>query len=277
MKIDLKPTCPMNPKDIVGSSKLPLELVPDTAVAHMALAFLEGALKYGRYNWRVAGVRSSIYVAAARRHLARFWNGEDYDPNTGVSHLASVMACMAIILDAELVDKLEDDRPPAASIGVLLDGGAEIAKNLKEKFKDHSPRQWTIADSEGTGDAWEPIEDAPPANEKLKELVRRPAPWEPSTGDHPGCWGPPIGDADLEMAWGKKARPDFKDPTDEAYEAAVAVTKTYSASPSAGVTLGPYSTQEALDKALWRWTEYREVLGETEDQRQTRLRREQAQ
>lgn len=141
---DTKPT---NPKDAIGSGKLPLELVPDTLRAYAALAFFEGASKYGRFNWRVAGVRASIYRAALDRHLAKWWNGEDVDPDTGVPHLASVIACAGIILDADLCGKLTDDRPPPAPIGGLMDGMAETVAALRAKFAQHHPHQWTIEDT----------------------------------------------------------------------------------------------------------------------------------
>lgn len=140
-------TKPTNPKDVIGSSKLPLELVPDTAVAYMALSFLEGALKYGRFNWRIAGVRASIYAAAMRRHMKKWWNGEDADPKTGVHHLASVMACCAIVLDAKLVGKLTDDRPPRADVGQLIEALEATAAHLRESMKEHNPKQYTIADT----------------------------------------------------------------------------------------------------------------------------------
>lgn len=137
-----------NPKDAIGSAKLALGLVPDTIKAHVALAFLEGALKYGRYNWRIAGVRASIYHDALERHLMKWWNGETKDPHTRVRHLASIIACAGILLDAELCGKLEDDRPPSAPIGDFIDKEAvETAAHMREVFKDHNPRQFTIADS----------------------------------------------------------------------------------------------------------------------------------
>ena len=140
---------PSNPKDIIGSSKLPLELVPDTLVAYAALAFLEGASKYGRFNWRIAGVRASIYRAAVGRHLMKWWNGEDCDPKTGVPHLASAIAGLGIILDAELAGKLTDDRPPALpALAEMVDDAAQDVKRLKHLFADQSPRQWTIDDVE---------------------------------------------------------------------------------------------------------------------------------
>jgi hypothetical protein len=48
-----------NPKDVVGVRKAPLSCVPKTVVAELGVAMLEGASKYGRHNWREAGVRSS--------------------------------------------------------------------------------------------------------------------------------------------------------------------------------------------------------------------------
>lgn len=145
MMIDTKPT---NPKDIIGSDKLPLELIPDTAIAYESLAFLEGASKYGRYNWRVAGVRSSVYVAALRRHLNSYWNGEDFDPTTGIHHLASVRACAAIILDAGVCGKLTDDRPPVAPVGELVRNLAAMVPKIRKLFASHEPKQYTIADSD---------------------------------------------------------------------------------------------------------------------------------
>lgn len=123
-----------NPKDAFASSRLPLDLVPDSLTAYAALAFLEGALKYGAYNWRTRGVRTSVYVAALRRHLAAFQNGEWADPQTNVPHLASVIACAGIILDAELCAKLEDDRPPAAPVARMQRAFKAEVERLKSLF-----------------------------------------------------------------------------------------------------------------------------------------------
>lgn len=142
---DLKPT---NPKDAIGSDKLPMHLVPSSLIANASLAFLEGALKYGKYNWRVAGVRTSIYLDAMQRHIAKFQNGEWHDPITEVPHLASVIACAGIILDAVACNKLIDDRPPQAlAIAGDIDGAADHVKFLKSLFKDHSPKQYTIEET----------------------------------------------------------------------------------------------------------------------------------
>lgn len=108
-----------NPKDLHGTRKPPLGLVPPVALIHMAKAMQHGADKYGAYNWREKAVRSTIYVDAAMRHLVRYLDGEDVDPDSGAPHIAHVAACMAVLMDATEVGNLEDDRPlpgPAARL-----------------------------------------------------------------------------------------------------------------------------------------------------------------
>jgi hypothetical protein len=137
---------PTNPKDQIAVAKLPLHLVPSTLPIYAALAFAEGASKYGAYNWRAAGVRASVYRSALDRHLAKWWNGEDADPATNVPHLASALACIGIILDAQLCGKLTDDRPPPAPMGELIDDAEPIIAELFRMFADRKPKHWTTAD-----------------------------------------------------------------------------------------------------------------------------------
>lgn len=141
MKAETKDT---NPKDAIGSSKLPMHLIPGTAKAYLAIAFLEGALKYGKYNWRVAGVRVSIYLDAMERHMEKFKNGEWSDPVTHVPHLASVMACSAIILDADAVGKLTDDRPPHGAETKVIDALQNEVLYLQGLYAGENPTQFTI-------------------------------------------------------------------------------------------------------------------------------------
>lgn len=137
-----------NPKDAIGSTKIDLGLVPDTLLVYAALGFTEGALKYGRYNWRIAGVRASIYRAALQRHLVKWWNGEEADPVTGVPHLASALCCIGILIDSSQVGNLNDDRPPSiAGIGQWVDEIEKDVAHLKQLHADKSPHQYTIADT----------------------------------------------------------------------------------------------------------------------------------
>jgi len=123
-----------NPKDRAATGKLDLSLVPDTAVIGMALAFTEGGFKYGAYNWRVAGARASVYVAALRRHVARWMDGEASDPETGVPHLASAMACLAVLFDAESMGMLTDDRPPHGTASAMLKVSERLVAQLQTAY-----------------------------------------------------------------------------------------------------------------------------------------------
>ena len=110
-----------NPKTASGMTKVPLHLVPPSAEYFLALALADGARKYGPYNWREAAISTSVYVAACKRHIAAFWDGETLAPDSGVHHLAHAMACIALMLDAMSVGKLHDDRPPAGNVSALHD------------------------------------------------------------------------------------------------------------------------------------------------------------
>jgi len=135
-----------NPKDAIGSTKLPFHLVPSALRIFAAIGLLEGACKYGGHNYRAMGVRASIYYDAIQRHLESYWNGEDADPDTGIPHLASVAAGLAILLDAMVNDKLTDDRPPRAPVGALIRELNKEVPRIKELFKEHSPKHFTIKD-----------------------------------------------------------------------------------------------------------------------------------
>ena len=93
---------PTNPKDAIGSNKLPLHLWPMSATAFGCIGLANGMLKYGRSNWREAGVRPSIYVDAAIRHLTDWFEGGEEDPDDGVHNLAGAIACVAILIDAKM-------------------------------------------------------------------------------------------------------------------------------------------------------------------------------
>jgi hypothetical protein len=106
-----------NPKDMVGARKPALCLVPPSANILEAVVLGLGARKYGcAFNWREQRVQASIYVSAAMRHLAQWFDGQDDDAESGVSHLAHARACIGILLDAMATGQLVDDRPsPGAS------------------------------------------------------------------------------------------------------------------------------------------------------------------
>lgn len=109
-----------NPKIEVGNKKLDLSLVPPSAIVALAEAFRDGEKKYSRFNWRKSKVPASVYYAALQRHMCAWYDGEDYDPESNVNHLAHAMACLAILVDASLCDTLADDRPPRTDLGSAI-------------------------------------------------------------------------------------------------------------------------------------------------------------
>jgi len=141
---ELKPT---NPKDLIGSGKLPLHLWPVTATALGSLGLLDGMLKYGRSNFRAVGVRASIYYDAASRHLNAWFEGESVDPDSGLPHLAHALACLAIIVDAEAAGKLNDDRMHPGGYRALINSLTPHVARLKEVHADKSPQHYTIAEA----------------------------------------------------------------------------------------------------------------------------------
>lgn len=138
---------PTNPKDALGSMKIPYHLFPDTAVMLGAIAFLDGGLKYGRGNYRHDGARASIYHDAARRHLAAWFEGEEVDQKTGVPHLGYALACIAILIDCQELGNLQDDRAfPGAYIEMIEKYTPLIAK-LKKLNAGKKPRHYSHEDA----------------------------------------------------------------------------------------------------------------------------------
>lgn len=118
---------PVNPKDRYGIVKPSVTKVPPAALLHCALAMSDGARKYGAYNWRTKEVVLSIYIDAAIRHLLAYWDGEREARDSKVHHLGHAMACCAILLDAEQVGALVDDRPTPG-------GFADVVEKLVEQI-----------------------------------------------------------------------------------------------------------------------------------------------
>lgn len=103
---------PTNPKDMVGVRKAPMSTVPMPVVAEIGVAMLEGATKYGRHNYRETGVRASVYFDALMRHTIAWWEGEDIDAASGMSHITKALSTLVVLRDAMIQGMMEDDRPP---------------------------------------------------------------------------------------------------------------------------------------------------------------------
>lgn len=137
-----------NPKDTIGLTKLPMHLWPEAASMYGCLGLLDGALKYGRNNWRAAGIYYTVYIDAARRHLTAILEGEEVDPDSGLPHLSHALATMGIIADALMTGKLIDDRNfNGAGYRSLVEELTPHVARLQEKHADKNPKHYTIADN----------------------------------------------------------------------------------------------------------------------------------
>ena len=122
-----------NPKDSVGVKKAPMSTVSGPVLAELGVAMMEGARKYGRHNYRVAGVQASVYYDAALRHLFSYWEGEDVDPDSGLSHITKCLSTLVVLRDSMIQNTLTDDRPPKAPEGWMIDLNKKAAA-LIEKY-----------------------------------------------------------------------------------------------------------------------------------------------
>lgn len=120
-----------NPKDLLGIKKPDISKIPAVALMHESLAMMDGAGKYGAYNWRDNKVVASIYIAACFRHLTLWAEGEEEADDSGCHHLGHARACLGILLDALETGNLIDDRPVnESSRGVLLRVMNKISSKL---------------------------------------------------------------------------------------------------------------------------------------------------
>jgi len=108
---DIKPHESCNPKDIAGSKKCPMHLLPPVALEKTAWVHGIGAAKYQKFNWRDKQISASQYVAAIMRHLMAWHYGQDDDTESGITHLAHIGATVNILMDSEDNGCLIDDRP----------------------------------------------------------------------------------------------------------------------------------------------------------------------
>ena len=92
-----------------NKDKLPIHLVPPDAIEAMAEVLDYGASKYTERNWELEAPVSVPY-ASLMRHLLAYWNGEDFDPESNLSHLSHVIMNAAMLVRYAKKEE-NDDRP----------------------------------------------------------------------------------------------------------------------------------------------------------------------
>lgn len=125
-----------NPKDAVGTRKVPFSTIPLPVLGEIGLGMLEGARKYSRHNYRVAGVRASVYFDATWRHLGAWWEGQDIDPASGISHVSKAIAGLIVLRDSMMQENWVDDRPPKTKNQNWVDDQNSKASEIIDKIPD---------------------------------------------------------------------------------------------------------------------------------------------
>ena len=91
------------------AGKPPMELLSTKGLREIAKVMGKGKEKYGAHNWR-SGLAWTRVIGAAYRHLSSFADGEDLDPETGLSHLAHLGCCVLFLLEYIQTHPELDDR-----------------------------------------------------------------------------------------------------------------------------------------------------------------------
>jgi hypothetical protein len=92
-------------------SLLPMDLIEATVKV-----LTDGAKKYADNNWKYVRPFRERYYDALMRHIMAWNQGEEFDPESGLPHLAHAMCCMVFLHegpdeDADNFDGLRPDFP----------------------------------------------------------------------------------------------------------------------------------------------------------------------
>lgn len=100
-----------NPKKKYGDAKTGLSCVPVSVLNELGAAMKEGADKYGAYNWRCSEIEAETYYNSTMRHMMQWWDGEDIDADSGISHVSKAIAGLFVLRDAMICGTFKDNRP----------------------------------------------------------------------------------------------------------------------------------------------------------------------
>jgi hypothetical protein len=93
------------------------DLLPPDAIRAIVRVLTYGSVKYAPRNWE-KGIAYSRLIAASRRHEAAWEMGEDFDPETGIHHLAHKACCDIMMLAQELRGMTNFDDIPSRAAAV---------------------------------------------------------------------------------------------------------------------------------------------------------------
>lgn len=102
-----------DPKQSQAVKKVTFNNVPITLDIIATFGSDNGAEKYGGWNWLELEDNSMslmTYLNAMKRHWILFRAGQDNASDSGINHLDHLIAGLAVLRDAMIFDKVNDDR-----------------------------------------------------------------------------------------------------------------------------------------------------------------------
>lgn len=130
-----------NPKKARGAAKAPMGYCPATALIELEAVMGGGGHKYGPYNFRESPIDCMTYIGAIKRHFMLWEDGVDTDEESGRHHLAHIMACCALALDAHHTGQLVDNRSKTGLVARLLKDCAVTHNEFTNNNRAHDETQ----------------------------------------------------------------------------------------------------------------------------------------
>lgn len=79
------------------------DLIPAGALMEIGRVFGFGAKKYGDHNWRL-GIAHSRLIAAALRHIMYYQQGQTFDEESGIHHIAHAAVNLLMLMESPSYD-----------------------------------------------------------------------------------------------------------------------------------------------------------------------------
>ena len=83
--------------------KLEYGLLPPYALEETVKVLTFGAQKYERDNWQKVPDSKRRYFDALQRHVWAWKSGEQFDPESGIHHLAHAMCCLMFLYEHDIM------------------------------------------------------------------------------------------------------------------------------------------------------------------------------
>lgn len=103
-------------------------LVPFGALDEVVKVLTYGAKKYDRFNWEK--VERHRYEAATLRHISAYMQGEKYDPETGINHLAHAICSLMFLTQFDLNNAKKESEP------------VQMNLNFSQNYLYNNERAW---------------------------------------------------------------------------------------------------------------------------------------